>query len=75
MGVISAIEAAALERAGEAPMLATVERWAAINSGSDNLAGLEQMPLRLLSPYESFSEDDFQECHTILHSRYSDWLG
>ena len=38
------------------------------------LGGVE-MPLRLLSPYECFSEDDFQECHTILHSRYSNWLG
>ena len=37
--------------------------------------GGTEMPLRLLSPYESFSEDDFQECRTILHSRYSDWLG
>jgi hypothetical protein len=38
------------------------------------LGGVE-MPLRLLSPYESFSEDDFEECRTILHSRYSNWLG
>ena len=51
MGVISAIEAAALERAGEAPMLATVERWAAINSGSDNLAGLEQMAATLADAF------------------------
>jgi dihydrodipicolinate synthase/N-acetylneuraminate lyase len=38
------------------------------------LGGIE-MPLRLLSPYESFSEEDFEECRTILHSRYSHWLG
>jgi glutamate carboxypeptidase len=33
-------EAAAVERAGEQPMLAQVEAWAAVNSGSRNLAGL-----------------------------------
>lgn len=38
------------------------------------LGGLE-MPLRLLSPYECFSEDVYAECHGILHSRYTDWLG
>jgi len=31
------------------------------------------MPLRLLSPYESFSEDVFEQCRTILMERYSDW--
>jgi glutamate carboxypeptidase len=34
-------ERAVLERASEAPMLAQVERWAAINSGTTNLAGLK----------------------------------
>ena len=38
------------------------------------LGGID-MPLRLLSPYESFSEDVFEECRTILHTRYSAWLG
>lgn len=32
------------------------------------------MPLRLLSPYESFSEETFEECRAILHSKYADWL-
>ena len=32
------------------------------------------MPLRLLSPYESFSEEVYQECHRILHEKYADWL-
>lgn len=31
------------------------------------------MPLRLLSPYESFSEDVLEECRQILMERYSDW--
>ena len=40
MGQLSAIERAAVEAAGAAPMLAQVEAWAGINSGSRNLAGL-----------------------------------
>jgi glutamate carboxypeptidase len=43
MTPISLIEAAALERAADAPMLAAVESWAAVNSGSHNLAGLARM--------------------------------
>jgi dihydrodipicolinate synthase/N-acetylneuraminate lyase len=37
------------------------------------LGGVD-MPLRLLSPYDSFSEDVFEECRTILHSKFSEWL-
>jgi len=37
------IEAAAMERAGAEPMLAQVEAWAAVNSGSRNLPGLARM--------------------------------
>ncbi|WP_395001514.1 hydrolase [Sphingomonas sp.] len=40
MGQLSAIERAAVEAAGTAPMLAQVEAWAGINSGSRNLEGL-----------------------------------
>lgn len=36
-------EAAAVERAAGEPMLAQVEAWAAVNSGSHNLAGLEKI--------------------------------
>jgi glutamate carboxypeptidase len=43
MTMISPVEAAALERAANAPMLAAVESWASINSGSRNLAGLGRM--------------------------------
>jgi dihydrodipicolinate synthase/N-acetylneuraminate lyase len=32
------------------------------------------MPLRLLSPYESFSEDVLEQCRKILMERYSDWM-
>lgn len=40
---VSTIEAGALEIAAAAPMLAQVRDWAAINSGSRNLPGLERM--------------------------------
>ena len=39
---LTASEIACLERIDQAAMLAQVERWAAINSGSGNLAGLAQ---------------------------------
>ncbi|MEZ4678518.1 MAG: dihydrodipicolinate synthase family protein [Caldilineaceae bacterium] len=38
------------------------------------LGGLEEMPLRLLSPYQSFSEEEYQECKQILHKQFGDWL-
>ena len=40
---LSTIERAAVERAAAAPMLAQVERWAAVNSGTRNLAGCATM--------------------------------
>ena len=43
MGPLSSIEAEAVERAGAEPMLAQVEEWAAVNSGSRNLDGLATM--------------------------------
>ncbi|RVT41135.1 hydrolase [Sphingobium algorifonticola] len=43
MSAISLSEQAVIEAAAAAPMLAQVERWAAVNSGSRNLAGLAQM--------------------------------
>ncbi|MGJ5814543.1 dihydrodipicolinate synthase family protein [Paludibaculum fermentans] len=36
------------------------------------LAGIA-MPLRLLSPYETFSEEVFEECQAILREKYADW--
>jgi glutamate carboxypeptidase len=43
MGGLSSTEAEAIERAGAEPMLAQVEAWAAINSGSRNLDGLHRV--------------------------------
>ena len=40
---VTATETATLERAADAPMLRQVEQWAAINSGTGNLAGLKQV--------------------------------
>lgn len=40
---LSTIERAAIERAAAAPMLEQVQAWAAINSGTANLAGLARM--------------------------------
>ena len=41
MASLTATESATLERAADAPMLAQVERWAAVNSGTGNLSGLK----------------------------------
>src|SRR3954463_9661682 len=43
MGELSSNEQATVERAAAEPMLDQVLAWAAINSGSRNLAGLERM--------------------------------
>jgi len=38
------------------------------------LGGLEEMPLRLLSPYQCFTEEQYQACKRVLHEKYADWL-
>lgn len=38
------------------------------------LGMLPDFPLRLLSPYQGFSEDDYQACRRLLLDRYPDWL-
>lgn len=38
------------------------------------LGGLEEMPLRLLSPYQGFSEEQYQACKRVLQERFADWL-
>jgi glutamate carboxypeptidase len=43
MRELSTIEAAAVERCAAEPMLDQVQSWAAVNSGSRNLAGLAEM--------------------------------
>jgi glutamate carboxypeptidase len=43
MNTLSTVEREAVARIGDTPMLALTERWAAINSGTRNLAGLATM--------------------------------
>jgi dihydrodipicolinate synthase/N-acetylneuraminate lyase len=38
------------------------------------LGMLPEFPLRLLSPYEGFSEQDYQACRRLLDREYADWL-
>jgi dihydrodipicolinate synthase/N-acetylneuraminate lyase len=37
------------------------------------LGGLEEMPLRLLSPYQGFTEEQYQACKRAFHQHYADW--
>ena len=48
---LTATENAMLERAADAPMLSQVERWAAINSGTGNLAGLKTVAGQLADAF------------------------
>jgi glutamate carboxypeptidase len=47
----------ALENAGHAPMLAQVERWAAVNSGTTNLAGLKSVAGLLADAFSGLPGD------------------
>ena len=38
------------------------------------LGGMDEMPLRLLSPYQCFTEEEYQECKRVLHEQYPDWV-
>jgi dihydrodipicolinate synthase/N-acetylneuraminate lyase len=38
------------------------------------LGMLPEFPLRLLSPYQGFTDDDYQACKRFLASEYEDWL-
>jgi len=38
------------------------------------LGGLEEMPLRLLSPYQGFSEEQYQACKRALHEHFPEFL-
>ncbi len=59
-------------------ILAPMRRMDLIDGAYDKmlvrLGGLD-MPLRLLSPYQGFTEDVFAECRRILHEKYADWIG
>jgi dihydrodipicolinate synthase/N-acetylneuraminate lyase len=57
-----------------APMMRESRIDGAYDKVLKRLGGFD-MPLRLLSPYQGFSEEVFEECRSILHQKYSDWLG
>ena len=62
---------------GVEEVIAPLRRQALIDGAYDKmlvrLAGVP-MPLRLLSPYQSFSEETFLECKRILDEKYFHWL-
>jgi glutamate carboxypeptidase len=53
MRALNSIEAAAVEACADAPMLDQVTAWAAVNSGSRNLAGLETVAALLADAFAS----------------------
>ncbi|QIK95487.1 hydrolase [Sphingomonas sp. HDW15A] len=53
MGALSNTEREAVERASAEPMLEQVEAWAAVNSGSRNLAGLETTAAMLADAFSA----------------------
>ncbi len=54
---LTATETATLERAADAPMLAQVERWAGVNSGTGNLAGLKNVAGQLADSFAALPGD------------------
>lgn len=57
MAGLTGEERNALEHAGHAPMLAQVERWAAVNSGTTNLAGLKTVARLLAGAFSGLPGD------------------
>ena len=51
MGELTSQERACVEAASAEPMLAQVENWAAVNSGSRNLDGLSVLAARLAGAF------------------------
>jgi len=62
----------------------SVELWAQVAPGPHmdgaydkmlvKLGMLPDFPLRLLSPYQGFTDDDYRACRRLLEERYPDWL-
>lgn len=57
MAILTSPEQSALDRAGDAPMLSQVERWAAVNSGTGNLAGLSEVAGMLADGFATLPGD------------------
>lgn len=62
---------------GVEEVIAPLRRQAFIDGAYDKtlvkLAGIP-IPLRLLSPYQGFSEEAYEECKRILDEKYAHWL-
>jgi len=56
------------------PLLAEERIDGAYDKMLVRLSGFEEMPLRLLSPYQCFSEEQYQACKRTLHERFPEWL-
>ncbi len=57
MGELTSLEQICVEAASATPMLAQVECWAALNSGSRNLAGLDDIAGRLADAFADLPGD------------------
>lgn len=61
-----------------ADVLAPVRHAGHIDGAYDKivlrLGGFEEMPLRMLSPYMGFDEEQYQACKRVLHECYPDWV-
>lgn len=57
------------------PLLAQGRMDGAYDKLLVRLGGFEAMPLRLLSPYQGFTEKDYQTCMQVLYAKYPDWVG
>jgi len=66
MGALSSTEQAAVEAASAEPMLAQVEAWASVNSGTGNLEGLEAMAGLLADAYSALpGELELEEAASV----------
>ncbi|HMG47337.1 MAG TPA: hydrolase [Allosphingosinicella sp.] len=65
MRALSSTESAAVERCAEAPMLDQVTAWAAVNSGSRNLAGLETVAGMLADAFSALGETQLKEAAPV----------
>jgi glutamate carboxypeptidase len=65
MRALSSTESAAVARCAEAPMLDQVTAWAAVNSGSRNLAGLETIAGLLADAFSALGETELRDAAPV----------
>ena len=56
------------------PLLALARIDGAYDKLLVRLGGLEEMPLRLLSPYQGFTEEQYQSVKQVMQARFPEWL-